>query len=56
MKKNKILLALYKANWIVSLLCIMAVDSESNIPLIILSISTTWLLLFTIANIPRARG
>lgn len=50
MSKNKILKIKLAINVVICLLSIMALDSESLIPLIICGISATWLLLFTIAN------
>lgn len=50
MGKNKRLIALLKVNIAIVLFSVMAIDSNSYIPLVFLAVSLAWLLLFTIAN------
>lgn len=51
--KNKVLKTLAGVNVISLVLSGMALDSTSNIPLIICSINILFLFLFTLANAPR---
>ena len=37
---------------VIIILSVCALDSESNIPIIVLSISAAWMLLLTVANDP----
>jgi hypothetical protein len=50
MRKNKRLFIMLKINIALWLLSVISLDSESIIPIIVFSITTLWLLLFTIAN------
>jgi hypothetical protein len=50
MSKNRKIKIKLAINVVICLLSVMALDSESVLPLIICGISATWLLLFTIAN------
>jgi hypothetical protein len=49
-RKNKILIGVLKVCVALSFLSCCALDSESIIPLIVCSISLTYITLFTIAN------
>ena len=51
--KNKILKTLFTLNLISMFVFGCMLDSESRIPIIIVSINAIWLFLYTIANAPR---
>ena len=51
MKKNKRLLTIFTFNWIMSILCVCMIDSNTDVPLIILLVCLGWNGMFTAVNV-----